>query len=298
MSEMIDILKMQGLIAKKALGDGASRETALAEAMVATFAGSELGAEPSAGHQMLRRAGPSMGLAWLESAFPVVEVGHKLAASLMCTVLPQSCAEDLTPPWRCFSIHVPDGLLPDTTDVLMLFAREGTSLQFWSLGTRGLQMSSYPSVAAMISELGDDPTDWDWNGSFLDDDDRKRACRQTLLVMRLCIGVLVEMQHPDLQRQHAQGPRHRDGIGRHGEPASWVFRPTRAVKVDVRDAVRSFASGQRHGKLSLQHLVRGHHKRQACGPSGSERKWIHIEPYWRGDEDAPIAQRQHVLTRH
>ena len=29
----------------------------------------------------------------------------------------------------------------------------------------------------------------------------------------------------------------------------------------------------------------------------ADRRWIHVEPYWRGPEDAPIALRSHKLTR-
>ncbi len=30
-------------------------------------------------------------------------------------------------------------------------------------------------------------------------------------------------------------------------------------------------------------------------PGQTERRFMHIEPYWRGREDAPIAVRPHIL---
>jgi len=55
----------------------------------------------------------------------------------------------------------------------------------------------------------------------------------------------------------------------------------------------------KHGGKSptVQCVVAGHWKMQPCGPGGSERKRIFIEPYWRGPEDAPIAIRPHVLKQ-
>jgi hypothetical protein len=47
---------------------------------------------------------------------------------------------------------------------------------------------------------------------------------------------------------------------------------------------------------SVQCLVRGHWKRQPCGHELQDRKWIQIEPYWRGPEDAPIAVRSHRVS--
>jgi hypothetical protein len=79
------------------------------------------------------------------------------------------------------------------------------------------------------------------------------------------------------------------------EPTRWNFQVTRDVKLDVRDQVRSYVLGHKGGRLSLQRLVRGHLKRQPYGPESSLRKWVHIEPYWQGPEDAPIAKKSHIL---
>ena len=67
------------------------------------------------------------------------------------------------------------------------------------------------------------------------------------------------------------------------------------MRVDVREAVRGFVAGTRRTAPAVQVLVRGHWKRQAHGPAMAQRKMIHIEPYWRGPEDAPIAVRGHKL---
>lgn len=59
-----------------------------------------------------------------------------------------------------------------------------------------------------------------------------------------------------------------------------------------------YASGLRMGSecgTREASASRGHHKRQAHGTGGLLRKWIHVEPYWRGGEDAPIAVKTHKV---
>jgi hypothetical protein len=74
-----------------------------------------------------------------------------------------------------------------------------------------------------------------------------------------------------------------------------VGTPVHVRTVDyVRDYIRLGARGTR-GSRRVQTLVRGHWKHQPCGTGGTDRKFIHIEPYWRGPEDAPIAVRSHIL---
>ena len=58
---------------------------------------------------------------------------------------------------------------------------------------------------------------------------------------------------------------------------------------------RPRASGARRSAPSVQTLVRGHWKHQPHGKGRSERKYIFVEPYWRGPEDAPITVRPHAL---
>jgi len=45
------------------------------------------------------------------------------------------------------------------------------------------------------------------------------------------------------------------------------------------------------GKLKVRTLVAGHWKRQPYGPKNSLRKWQQRDPVWRGDINAPVAER-------
>lgn len=50
-----------------------------------------------------------------------------------------------------------------------------------------------------------------------------------------------------------------------------------------------------HGPLTVRTMVAGHWKRQPYGEGRALRKWIHIEPFWRGPETAPESNPRRVL---
>jgi hypothetical protein len=79
------------------------------------------------------------------------------------------------------------------------------------------------------------------------------------------------------------------------EPTRLVFQVTHDVKHDFRNDLRQYTSGNGH-RLTVQFMVRGHWRNQACGERHSERKQMFIEPYWKGAVDAPVALRSHTIT--
>lgn len=65
------------------------------------------------------------------------------------------------------------------------------------------------------------------------------------------------------------------------------------IIIDRKDYEEAPAHKSQTGsKLKVRTLVSGHWKRQVCGPSFSERKWVHIQPYWKGPEQAPITNNR------
>jgi len=71
------------------------------------------------------------------------------------------------------------------------------------------------------------------------------------------------------------------------------------VKLDLRLKTKAFIEGGHaavRGPMTIQTMVRGHWRNQAHGPGHRDRKFIHIEPFWKGLQSAPIAVRPHVLV--
>lgn len=117
------------------------------------------------------------------------------------------------------------------------------------------------------------------------------------LVQRLVAGTCLAMSDPKNIKQRKPQPSRKHSLykARRGLPLVRVFEVGRPLKVDCRPAITEFLKGRRSSVKNVQTLVRGHWKSQAHGPNHSLRKALHIEPYWRGDEDAPIRIRPHTL---
>jgi len=300
-------IKAAGLAAKKALSTGLPRQEALNRAAqyLQTSLGAVMPAESMPYYQLLSLYGISMGLAWCECGFPVLQPGHRLAASLMCTSLAPSLANEVQLPWRAFAIAVPPNLISPVTDALFVAAHTGRKY-LWTFGDGGyVQFGEEPDLAQYCDlELSFDETrhpaitreaaEAAFPGGL------ERQARVEKLLGRLLVGLCLELDTLPARERIAAGPlqpsrKKKSRRPKDTPPANWTFQVTRPVKVDVRDVVVSYVTGETHGKLSLQQCVRGHHKRQAYGPGFKDRKWIHIEPYWRGDPDSPIALRAHEL---
>lgn len=222
---------------------------------------------------------PYLGFIWAFHGFPSVVVGHRHAASLMST----SVSEDLSDvfmPWPSMLLRCPEGLVTEDTVPILVGCNPPHAEALFLLNGRWVYWNSPRGLTGFAEAARQES-----------DTSERRAME---LVARLLVGVSLEMQTapqpPAGARAKSQVARMRRGK----EPRAWTFRLARNVVVDCRPAVRAYVEhGGRHP--TVQSLVRGHHKRQPCGPGGTARKWIHVEPYWRGPEDAPIAVRSHVL---
>lgn len=223
-------------------------------------------------------------LHWASCGFPRVVLSHRLAASLMCTSVDES---NVSFPWETFSIVVPTGLvtLDGQTVHEVMFRREG------AVGAVSLSWALTPPNAGFM--VGKSLTGWTVNDAPGLAPEKKAID----VLVRLVLGVSVELDTSVYQELIQLGPP-RPKLRKRGDgvPTCWTFKLTRDVNVDMREPLRQYLFGGKGRSPTVQIMVRGHHKRQPCGPGLSERKWIHIEPYWRGPEDAPIAVRSHLVN--
>jgi hypothetical protein len=249
------------------------------------------------------------GMAWAMSGFPLLRPTHKLAASLMATHVPKDLVPDIKPPFPSFLIEVPEGIVPSGQ---VGKASDGRPFPG--------QMSSLPytdRLAGLVESI---------DGLMLlrvlhgPEADRKPILCAFYPIAT--IGDLADMQHPDPKVRllarlvlncalELEDPRHkhaREGgpprptppkkVGRPKDtlPTAWTFELRREVKLDARAWVGDYITSKGTSP-SVQTLVRGHWKRQPFGPRVLNlRRSIHIEPYWRGPEDAPIVTRPLALA--
>jgi len=269
---------------------------------------------------------------WGELAFPRVQMSHSYAAQLMATVVSKQEIPHIQPPWPAFLLEVPEGLLPVTlkkgtvTSITRIHVNSSFLASLWNnppwwgleLTGKGIEIHK----VGRIEEAFDPPSKQDLKGKRLlhapdgyglelrdqplgeDYEDfwagynHGEDYRVSILAARLVLGVCIMMTDkgnfkektvridPDLAN-------HRRRFSR--EPVSRVYVIGKPVKVDFRMAIREYLKGTLRS-LSVQSLVAGHHKSQPYGPQASLRKWIFVQPYWRGPEEGPVLVRPHEVT--
>jgi hypothetical protein len=84
-----------------------------------------------------------------------------------------------------------------------------------------------------------------------------------------------------------------------GMPDIQTYVLGKPLQINCRQAIVDYLEGNTTSRNSptVQTLVRGHWKHQPYGPGLTARKLIHIEPYWRGPDGAPILIRPTHLSR-
>lgn len=263
-----------------------------------------------------------MAARWVVNGLPQVEVEPRLAASLMASTISSEHFMEVAIPWSCFVVLLPAGLVKITSVgfdgkaglvweadsvfvsheagrvLLTLFSDKG-SIFAWMVDDLA-ELSDADAVDDIAKDyrLG--------SGQYetpplagVEDELRAMNSRAMAVVGRLVFGVCAEMDAPSYRELIVIGPPptppQKKGR-RRVWPTAWNFKIVRDVKLDLRSWVISFLSGAEGKKKQVQSLIRGHHKRQVWGTGRLLRKWIHIEPHWRGGEKDPIAVRSHILS--
>jgi hypothetical protein len=262
---------------------------------------------------------------WADSGFPVLTMGHRYAAALLCTNASKEVIDSAKPPWPGYLIEVPDGLIsmahPSTGEALdicrilvckchsprvadgWLWAYHAMTLNGFTLFRYGVTSAELlpPNIDDMELSGGRTRRDPDFS-PFAQYDLVGRDERACALIGRLIVNSALAMSSPTRPEAPPKRVRHRINSpfsGRHEpEPTcrTYVLGKNIEIKADLRDAVRAYVDGKQHRAPSVQTLVAGHYKMQPYGPRNALRKLIWREPFWRGPEDGPIAVRDHVLS--
>jgi hypothetical protein len=192
-------------------------------------------------------------------------------------------------PWESWYVRLNGVLLDDGTAMIKRSTADAQALGFTEKMMmedygRDLDRSLNHSITVPIEQLCE-PSEWGGpTGRSME-----MACR---LVAGACMAFSSGMARTQKSTGGALNKRQEKF------PTSNQYLLRAPIKFNVTAGVRNYiANGKkgRGGLQSVQYVVRGHWKNQAHGSGRAERKFIHIEPYWRGPEDAPIAVRPHIL---
>jgi len=243
---------------------------------------------------------------WAEDGFWSFSTSHTYAAAMMATKC-DGYLESICIPGRAMRFSVPDGLLSNDEHnfryCYVYDALGGGSVTVAGAPLHTIEgiTSSFTVAAAPHEEIGSLLCREDLKLESPDKEDvsvlqfKERAF---LLARRLVVGLLYTMQNTTnwKERSYPTG----SGSTRRDPPPHRNVVVGSPLKLDARPQIKAWLRGgspRQHGAPSLQHIVRGHYKRQAIGEGRSNRKVIWVEPYWRGPEGAPILVRERVVAR-
>lgn len=250
---------------------------------------------------------------WARSQFPIIRLGHKLAAALMTSRFDPNL--EVNHPWDCFMIDVPDGLLNTTNiagDLLPIrkimafridrsFSARGGSWAFVAYAADFTAVWRYGYTAGGMVQTIEERDDIDFFVR-MDDTDLKladligrllvgTACMITNARENLTPGTVLVPEHRKRYAEYLKRPMRGDvPIDMH----PLVFRLDSPIKLDLRERVRRYLGGTGQ-KLEVRSVVRGHWKQQPYGEGRKFRKNIWIEPYERGPEGAPILVQPKII---
>ena len=219
----------------------------------------------------------ALGLArWAQHGFRTVVMPATYAAAL-CATVPPPCLENLASPVPAFMIEIPGELLPvenpagaDFVARAFVFRHDhrlypNGAWAYVAPTNRGLTLWRFGVDAAGLLPQALAESIANENASFpmeIAEMDR----RTSTMLGRLIVNTCLAMTNSDVVKIRGN-----------------VFHVGQRIEADLRQAVSTYCRGGRSPATGT--WVSSHWKTQPYGPGNSLRKWIFVEPYWRGMVD-------------
>lgn len=247
---------------------------------------------------------------WAHAGFQAVRyTSEKFAAMLMASKVSEDVS--IHAPWPAFMLHMPPGLLwilddmgrrQDIDHVLVNFLADD-KVRWWATTKCGVSSHRLCVTSELAARSRKDEVEDFYERAAADDamalSPNKHTARLAELIGRLIQGTCLTAAYtPDMQPQKVRGTASSIRpwrIGRDG-PEAMTWRMGRDIREDCRPAVYAFLSGDKHASPTVQFMVIGHWRNQACGVGRAERRPTWIKAHWKGAIDAPINVRSHALS--
>lgn len=259
---------------------------------------------------------------WQAFGCPAVTMDAPLAAALMLTETDPDLLDDVKPPWPCFVIRLPldlvsDGSTPYTHVVVHHFRREelpaealtsvpddlrsvaerihahAAALAGPTWGIYGMSdgRGQLQQEGTLLELLGKERRDHLIEPAIPDADVRHRIIE---VLTRLSVGVCqLVAEGSTLREKSTKKGRQHWRLGRLPTSTEYVLSSSARIAFDGTESVRLYTRGESRTLPKLQWVVRGHWRRQACGPGLQERRRAWVQPYWKGPVGAPRPFRGH-----
>lgn len=252
---------------------------------------------------------------WAMSGYPTVTPTHRAAASWMATNYGDAKALDIIPPWPAWVVRLPTDMLFVTDNygkahplTLLSVAnlpdedtnpvREGRGGWYYTLATDMILTENGPDALTLWRfglAQGDLCKDELPSGghNWATVKESGTDARAHTFAMRLILGMCLHFAD---SKNKGEGKVRRTKPSKRQREADvlpdykvWDMRSD--ISIDVVRAVKHFARTGNGSSPTVQGMVCGHGKWQAYGAKRALRRWIHVKPYWRGPEDAPVIRR-------
>ncbi len=243
---------------------------------------------------------------WRDQNAPRLVFDEKYAALLMATDVGSEALQLLIPPWKAFLIQIPDNLLTTYCSlsnkevsiprifVQVMKTSEGEDAWcFVAQGSSGVQLWRHGLTPHQLINVNKKNVEGIWEGSNFLSPLQDKDERVLLLIGRLIASACFAMSNPEnYHRQKLNKGRGQKWKLNKSLPEIQNYIMGRKLTIDCRSAIRDYLNGHRNNTPKLRTLVRGHWKHQPCGTKFQLRKLLHIEPYWRGTEEANVLGRE------
>lgn len=229
---------------------------------------------------------------WAECGLPVFSLTHSLLASLLLTDPPKFSGQL---PFPAFFISIPPGFI--SAFCKQSGRRENlqriTIQKFVSVGgVPHLYMELQTQAGGPILACPIDQVD----RLSAETEEGLADARSVALCWRLVLNLVAWIEAHGNGISNKQKRSTFKTEGNQDFPETWILGQEIKLSPELRRLAVEYAAGNEKAtpgwKLRMRFCVRGHWKMQPCGPGGTERKRIFVEPYWKGPEGA--AAWQHV----
>jgi hypothetical protein len=197
-------------------------------------------------------------------------------------------------PWPAYLIMIPHDVLQVEIDGHLRSFDVIAVLGDYEAAQRGFIVSGQAHDLAISGRLAFPLPDWSGDMPRMARENESALDRVRDAAQHLIVSTEGEMSDPS---RFAPVGGARKTIGKSlNEPNTW--RITRVVRVDCREHVKEYLSGERRTARAVRWLTRGHRRWYWHGPGNTLRKRLLIEPYWNPrDVELPVADREHRLKK-
>jgi len=241
------------------------------------------------------------GYVWADNAFPVLDMGHKAAATCMSSVVER--AVEVRAPWAAFLLAVPSGLVfmsgkcDQPVPVYQVCVRYDDGKWSYSAMSEHAMLHRADVHQSKLCKAYEDAHGIA-QSSFLPLMDMD-ARAEELLGHYILSACLFATGRKNLRRlgTNARASRRRPRPQRDDVvPKPVTFVLSVPVTIDCSAVVREYALGTGTGKApSVNWMVRGHWRNQPHGPGNTLRRLKWIAPHWGNLNAEAIAVRPHVI---